>query len=97
MCLTVFCTREREMSQPKYHWVELKYLGAIQNRLMFFPNMHRHLLGNCRVSMLVRKALYLFTIYSDMFANIRNVQILILSRKRHSLEISYLQKIIIEI
>ena len=22
----------RKMLQPKYHWVEIKYLGAIQNR-----------------------------------------------------------------
>ena len=22
----------RKMFQPKYHWVEIKYLGAIQNR-----------------------------------------------------------------
>ena len=32
-----------------------------------------------------------------MFVNIRNIQILILSRKMHSLEISYLQRIKIEI
>ena len=32
MCLTVFSTREREMFQPKYCWVEIKYLGAMQNR-----------------------------------------------------------------
>ena len=23
---------KREMFQPKYHWVEIKYLGAIENR-----------------------------------------------------------------
>ena len=38
------------MFQPKYYWIEVKYLGAIQNPLrqlfadvMFFLNIHRHL------------------------------------------------------
>ena len=40
------------MLQPKYHWIELKYLGAIQNPrrqlfadvVMLFLNIRRHLL-----------------------------------------------------
>ena len=42
---------KRKMFQPKYHWVEIKYLGAIQNRrgqlfiyvIMLFLNIRRHL------------------------------------------------------
>ena len=43
---------QRGMLQPKYHWIELKYLGAIQNPrrqlfadvIMLFLNIRRHLL-----------------------------------------------------
>ena len=43
---------KREMLQPKYHWIELKYLGAIQNPrrqlfadvIMLFLTIRRHLL-----------------------------------------------------
>ena len=38
-----------------------------------------------------------YSIYSDVFVNIWKIQILIISTKMHSLEISYLQKIKIEI
>ena len=88
---------KREMSQPKYHWVEKKYLGAISKPTSppFFPKWQCFFsiyvlicLGNCR---------YLINIYSNMFVNIRNIQILILSRKMYSLEISCLPKIKIEI
>ena len=42
---------ERKMLQPKYHWVEIKYLGAMQNRHRqyfcqhdnVFHNIYRHL------------------------------------------------------
>ena len=42
---------QRGMLQPKYHWIELKYLGAIQNPrrqlfadvIMLFLNIRRHL------------------------------------------------------
>ena len=42
---------ERKMFQPRYHWVEIKYLGTIQNRrgqffaymIMRFLNIRRHL------------------------------------------------------
>ena len=91
----IFC--KRNMFQPKYYWVKIKDLGAIQNRLMLFLNINRHLLGNWRVSTWIRKAVYLFKIYSNVFVNIQNFQILFLSRKMHNLEISYLQKIKIEI
>ena len=57
--------------------------------IMLLLNIPRHLLGNCRVSTWVRKAVYLFNIYSNISENIRNIQILILSRKMHSLEISF--------
>ena len=49
MHLTAFSTRE--MFQPKYYWVEIKYLGAIQNRrrqlfaevIMLFLNISRQM------------------------------------------------------
>ena len=41
---------KREMFRPKYYWIEVKFLGAIQNPrrqlfpdVMFFLNIHRHL------------------------------------------------------
>ena len=41
---------KRKMFQPKYRWVEIKYLGAIQNRcgqffayvIMLFLNIRQH-------------------------------------------------------
>ena len=45
-----------ECVQLIYHWVEIKYLGAIQNQLMLFLDIHRHLLGNCLVSTWFGKA-----------------------------------------
>ena len=93
---------KRKMFQPKYHWVEIKYLGAIKNRrgqlfclrdIVFsqYTSVFASAIVACRREF--RKAVYLFNIYSNIFVNIRNVQILILSRKMYSLEISYLQKI----
>ena len=42
---------KREMFQPKYHWIEIKYMGAIQSPrrklfadvIMLFLNIRRHL------------------------------------------------------
>ena len=68
--------------------------------IVLFLNIRLHLpwqLPNCHVPTWIRKAVYLFNIYLNMFVNIRNFQILILSRKIHSLEMSYLQKLKIEI
>ena len=31
---------ERKVFQPRYHWVEIKYLGAIQNRRRQFFCLH---------------------------------------------------------
>ena len=46
---------KRKIFQPNQHWIELKYLGAIQNPgpqlfadvIMLFLNIHRHL-PTCR-------------------------------------------------
>ena len=104
MCLTVFSTRERCSNRNiiglKYSiWVPYKtdvgnFFAYV---IMFFPTYAVICLGNCPVSAQVRKAVYLFNMYSNRFVNIQNIQLLILSSKMHSLEISYLQKMKIKI
>ena len=47
---------KREMFQPKYHWTEIKYLGAIQNPrrqlfadvIMLFLNIFALAIAACR-------------------------------------------------
>ena len=100
---------KRKMFQPKYHCVEINYLGVIQNRRGRLLCLHDNAFSQYTpafVSVIVacRRELErlselenLFNIYSNIFVNIRNVQILNLSRKIHSLEISYLHKMKVEI
>ena len=77
---------KRKMFQSKYHQVEIQYLGAITKPtwatffayvIMFFPTYAGICLGNCPVSARVRKAVYLFNMYSNIFVNIQNIQLLI--------------------
>ena len=93
---------KRKMFQLKYHWVEIKYLGAIQNRRGQLFCLRENVFSqytSAFASAIVacRRELEKLYIYSNIFVNIRNNWILILSRKMHSLGISYLQKIKIEI
>ena len=93
--LTVFFTRERCSTEISFGWNKVSGChtkatwATFVYVIMLLLSIPRHLLGNCRVSTWVRKAVYLFNIYSNISENIRNIQILILSRKMHSLEISF--------
>ena len=95
----------RNMFQPKYHWDEIEYLGAMQNQ-------RRQLFSRCDYAFsqytpafataivpcrreLERSYIYSI-IHSNMLVNIRNIQILILSCKISSLA-SHLHKVKIEV
>ena len=99
MCLTAFSTRE------KYYWFERKYLSAIQNRRRQLFCLHDNAFSQyapafasvivaCQLEL---ERLYIYSIYIHISCKYSNGQILILSLKMHSLEISYLHQTRIEI
>ena len=95
----------RNMFQPKYHWIEIKYLGAMQNqRRQLFSRcdyvFSQYTLAFATAIVACRRELermYIYSIiHSNIFVNIRNIQILILSCKISSLA-SHLYKVKIEV